>query len=333
MYSSSSEFTSSSDEELIEMVRRRRHPKVFNERRNPFNQFSDEEFFDRFRFTKDGVNEILGYIDDTIKFDSARNQCLTPMNQLLLTLRFYASGCMLISAGDFIGVTKATAGRIIKKETVNEIRDIQAGFYEIARFPKVIGNHDAELYRNRKGYFSYNVQTTCDYNLKITNIVARWPGSTHDQTIFNNSRLKTKLESGIYNDCFLLGDNGYRNSNYLLTPLLQPHTAAEEKYNSCHIITRNTVERQYGILQRRFPILSLGMRERASLGMRVNKETAKIIFVATAVLHNIAINRNEPLPIQEDILVEAADAFNEGNNEANNNTRQRLIQNYFQNLL
>lgn len=192
-------------------------------------------------------------------------------------------------------------------------------------FFNITGNHDAELYRNRKGYFSYNVQTTCDYNLKITNIVARWPGSTHDQTIFNNSRLKTKLESGIYNDCFLLGDNGYRNSNYLLTPLLQPHTAAEEKYNSCHIITRNTVERQYGILKRRFPILSLGMR--------VNKETAKIIVVATAVLHNIAINRNEPLPIQEDILVEAADAFNEGNNEANNNTRQRLIQNYFQNLL
>ncbi|KAK9758966.1 DDE superfamily endonuclease [Popillia japonica] len=246
------------------------------------------------------------------------------MNQLLLTLRFYASGCMLISAGDFIGVTKATAGRIIKKvsttiaqlgelfikmpETVNEIRDIQAGFYEIARFPKVIGNHDAELYRNRKGYFSYNVQTTCDYNLKITNIVARWPGSTHDQTIFN-SRLKTKLESGIYNDCFLFGDNGYRNSNYLLTPLLQPHTAAEEKHH------------YYNHIQQQ--------KKR----MRVNKETAKIIVVATAVLHNIAINRNEPLPIQEDILVEAADAFNEGNNEANNNTRQRLIQNYFQNLL
>lgn len=187
-----------------------------------------------------------------------------------------------------------------------------------------VGKDDAEVYRNRKGYFSYNVQTVCDHNLKIINLVARWPGSTHDQTIFNNSRLKNLFENRSYRDCFLLGDNGYRNSNNLLTPLLQTNNPAEELYNKSHIRTRNTVERQYGIWKRRFPVLSLGMR--------VNSDLAKIIVVATAVLHNIAVDMKDPTPIGEDIIEEAAESYiNE--DIAENNARRRLIDNYFQNLL
>ena len=32
-----------------------------------------------------------------------------------------------------------------------------------------------ELYRNRKEYFSVNVQAVCSHDLKFTNIVTRWP--------------------------------------------------------------------------------------------------------------------------------------------------------------
>ena len=42
------------------------------------------------------------------------------------------------------------------------------------------GGDNAELFRNRKGYFSINVQAICDLELKLTNVVVRWPGSTHD---------------------------------------------------------------------------------------------------------------------------------------------------------
>lgn len=46
-----------------------------------------------------------------------------------------------------------------------------------------LGGSNGEIFRNRKGYFSLNVQTMCDSNLKIMDIVARWPGSSHDSTI------------------------------------------------------------------------------------------------------------------------------------------------------
>ena len=37
---------------------------------------------------------------------------------------------------------------------------------------------------NRKQFYSINVQAVCDSDAFITNIVARWPGSTHDSRNF-----------------------------------------------------------------------------------------------------------------------------------------------------
>ena len=58
--------------------------------------------------------------------------------------------------------------------------------------------YSIQLYRNRKGFFSINVQAVCDSDLKFTNIIARWPGSVHDSRIFNNSRLCAQLENRDY---------------------------------------------------------------------------------------------------------------------------------------
>ena len=40
-----------------------------------------------------------------------------------------------------------------------------------------------------------------DSKKKLINIDARWPGATHDSRIFNNSQLKTVLETGKYKVC------------------------------------------------------------------------------------------------------------------------------------
>lgn len=79
---------------------------------------------------------------------------MTSITKLLLTLRFYATGNFLITAGDFIGVSKSTASLIVKNvsvaiarlrpkfikmpETEGEINTIQRQFYELAKFPRVI---------------------------------------------------------------------------------------------------------------------------------------------------------------------------------------------------
>ncbi|XP_011876292.1 PREDICTED: putative nuclease HARBI1 [Vollenhovia emeryi] len=285
------------------------------------------------------------------------SRSLTPINQLLLTLRFYATGNFLRACGDFSGVSISTASRVIAKvsmtiaslsatrinmpESNEEIRTMQRAFYEMYKFPRVIGcingthiriqspgGEHAEEFRNRKGYFSLNTQVVCDHKMRIIDIVARWPGSVHDATIFQHSRLHRKLEEGTFNSGILLGDGGYPVKKYLLTPLLHPTTAAENLYNNAHIRTRNIVERVFGVWKRRFPVLSLGMR--------VKMETVQDIIVATAVLHNIARNHNEKEPPA------CCDLPNEeiGDNNENqlgiqvgdNNVRQALIDEYFSRL-
>ena len=60
----------------------------------------------------------------------------------------------------------------------------------------------------QKRMFSINVQAICDHDLILTNVVARWPGSTHDSRIFENSNICARLERREIQD-ILIGDNGY----------------------------------------------------------------------------------------------------------------------------
>lgn len=89
--------------------------------------------------------------------------------------------------------------QIIKFPTTNEeVNRAQVDFFNISGFPQVIGVVDGthirlngaplgpgeHVYTNRKGYYSINTQIICATNYKIINILARWPGSTHDSRIF-----------------------------------------------------------------------------------------------------------------------------------------------------
>ena len=77
-------------------------------------------------------------------------------------------------------------------------------------------------------------------------MVIRYPGSMHDARIFDNSAMRVRFESGELNG-LLLGDSAYPCREYILTPLANPTNASQERYNACHIRTRNTVERAFGL--------------------------------------------------------------------------------------
>jgi len=244
------------------------------------------------------------------------------MNQLLVTLRFYATGTFQLVVGDTFSINKATVCRIVHRVSKaiaslrsqyvkfplpgQEQRDTMQLFYSKSKIPGIIGaidcthvaiqspgNDDAEIYRNRKGYFSVNVQLVCDCTGYITDVVARWPGSVHDSTIFDNCHLRAKFETGQIQG-YLVGDGGYACRQYLLTPVFQPVTAAETDYNNAHARARNCIERTNGMLKRRFPALKYGMRLKLENTLRV--------IVATVVLHNIAVLVGDTEPGEDESL-------------------------------
>lgn len=123
------------------------------------------------------------------------------------------------------------------------------------------------------------LQVICDAQCRITNIVTGWRGSAHDSRIFNSCAIKRRFEAGQF-EGRLIGDSGYASTAYMLTPVLNPQTEAEERYNRAHVSTRNVVERLFGQWKQRFRCLLRGMT--------VSLETAKTMIVAMAVLHNLA---------------------------------------------
>ncbi|KAK3872098.1 hypothetical protein Pcinc_022797 [Petrolisthes cinctipes] len=198
--------------------------------------------------------------------------------QLLVALRYMASGNFQITMGDCGEMSTASVSKYVKLTAMaiarqashhihfpepDEARSLGSQFYDIAGMPGVIGCIDgshvkiispggdnAEVYRCRKGFMSLNVQGICDAHMKFINIVCSWPGSTHDARIFENSRIYTKLEGGQYSG-HLLGDSGYGCSDFLMTPVLNPRTQKERNYNAAHVRTRNVIERAFGIWKRR----------------------------------------------------------------------------------
>ncbi|KOB65959.1 putative nuclease HARBI1 [Operophtera brumata] len=132
--------------------------RITRSRPNWFQIFDEIDFFKRYRMCKRTALWILDQIAEDLEYTSDRNQSVPPVNQLLLTLRFYATGSHHIAIGDMNGVDVSTVSRVIKRVTnaivklrnqhikmpgsSNEIQEKKSAFYAIASFPYVIGTID-----------------------------------------------------------------------------------------------------------------------------------------------------------------------------------------------
>ena len=291
--------------------------RPIKDRINPITAFDNDEFFRRFRVNKEGFAYIYSLVEHRLEeYETNRNSPIPPVIQLGLAIRFYSSGDFQITNGDLFGISQSTMSRkivavsqVIASLSADLIRfpnheqtiEINNFFLKYANFPGVSGivdgthipiqspgGSEAELYRNRKGHFSINCQVVCDHKHKFSNVVARWPGSVHDSRIWTNSRICKEFEEGQHQG-IILGDSAYPLSPQLMTPFDYPCKDRQRgRYNRSLCRSRVFIGQSIGIWKRRFPILSKKMRCKV--------ETTLTIIVATAVLHNLCIELNQPLP-------------------------------------
>ncbi|XP_050675403.1 putative nuclease HARBI1 [Leptidea sinapis] len=178
---------------------------------------------------------------------------------------------------------------------------VAAGFYNLASFPRIIGALDCTHIR-----------------------ISSPGGSVHDTTIWNDSPLAAEFEAGRFGSYCLLGDSGYPCLRYLLTPYLNPSTPSQEAYNRAHITTRNTVERCFGVLERSFPCLQIGMQ--------LMTEKVLIVIVACVVIHNMSLELDDYI-IENNQITEAEVEDNvqiQVPHGQNFSIRNTISENYFQ---
>ncbi|XP_072042982.1 putative nuclease HARBI1 [Amphiura filiformis] len=179
--------------------------------------------------------------------------------------------------------------------------------FDVAGFPQVVSAVDcthvlmkgakygdnAYAYVDRNRNKSINVQLMCNSAFRITNVVARWPGSSHDSRILRHSTIGQEFDAG-RRDGILIGDGGYGLKPWLLTPISQPRTPAEYAYNRAHPRTRVFIEQVNGQIKSKFMCLKIGIRSSP-------KEACRTI-VACTVLFNIAKELQEPFIIDDNLL-------------------------------
>lgn len=138
---------------------------------------------------------------------------------------------------------------------------------------------------NKLELFIFNHQIV-DSNLKFLSVNAKYPGSVHDSAIWTTSPGRVHLirEHNSRSNNWLIGDSGYPLEPWLLTPVSQPTSRQEEKFNAMQIRARNSVERAFGVLKSRFRCV----HKNRVLHYRPDK--AAIIFYSCAILHNMMVD-------------------------------------------
>ncbi|XP_044731994.1 putative nuclease HARBI1 [Chrysoperla carnea] len=264
-------------------MERRAERSVLREIQDPFD-LMDSEFKRLYRFTPDLVEELLM---DTLgpRLEHQRITGISPKNQILAALRFYATGCFQRPVGEQWGISmsQSSISRSIHRVT-DVINDaifrqwMQFPMTDVARqlarekfrraaqpFDGAIGVIDCshiailapreheEAYVNHHGYHSINVQMICDPDQCILNVNARFPGARHDAHIWSASAARRVMERAYNNGerrTYLLGDSGYPLEPWLLTPL--PHAPAgtpRRAYHDALMSSRNVIERTFGTLK------------------------------------------------------------------------------------
>jgi hypothetical protein len=73
--------------------------RVVRTRENPFEKYSPREFRKRYRLTKEAVEFVVELVEDDIKANSSRDSDISPLLQVLITLRYFAKGCYQLELG------------------------------------------------------------------------------------------------------------------------------------------------------------------------------------------------------------------------------------------
>ena len=323
-------------------------------------RMSNTDFVELYRLDKYGLAYFADRISDHAAVNRSTQGGLSAVTQLLVALRYYATGNSIISLKNTAGfeLSHGSVYNAIKNVStalgslVNEdvsypfdlvsMAEIKSGFAHYGGFPACIGAIDGSqikikappqnenIYVGRKTDGHYlNVQFVCDSKLKFLDTVIKWPGSVNDSTIWDMCGLKESLQEFLeahprsYKG-WLIGDSGYDQRRNLMTPFEEPQNKPEEAYNIAHKKCRCSIERAIGVLKSRFRCLC----KQTGGCIQFDIDVICQIIASCVVLHNYCRDRNIEYPIDENIQRDLQDERDSQVRRDTNNTENKVILGY-----
>lgn len=295
--------------EFLNIELPRRQIKIYRPRRIHEN---NRHYRSLFRFNEENVQRLSEYFLE--EYYEKRGGALDNETKMKIFLRCVGDPGFQVGIGEDIGIDQSTvsktiyfvARRIVEKvndwihfpQTVEELNLAQINWQRRFRFPHAIGALDCthipilkpsvygDEYVNRLGVASFNVQGTCNAFEYFTSVVCRWQGSVHDSRIWRNSEICRVMTENRSN-ALLLCDKGYGLSPWLMTPYRRPEPGFQRVFNRLLTRERAVIERVFGQLKSRFPILKNNIR--------LKTDRIPTIIVCCFILHNIAKELNDPI--------------------------------------
>jgi hypothetical protein len=169
----------------------------------------------------------------------------------------------------------------------------------------------AKPYRNRKGDLTQNVLAVCSFDLRFLYVLPGWEGSAADGSVLLDAISAKGL--AIPEGKYYLGDAGYPLKPYCLTPYRgvryrlrewaqgnQRPRNPKELYNLRHAQQRNAIERIFGVLKKRFPILNTALEypmesQVRSNGKRLNYLCTLHVIIDQAMLRFMRSSQSDSL--------------------------------------
>jgi len=160
-----------------------------------------------------------------------------PVETKALTfLSYLRSGSFQWSLGTLSGISQSSASRtinsccdhlislardsinfpsILEKRIENKLKFFELSGYKLQGIIGVVdGTHiaikapreDEFAYVNRKQQHSINCQVVANHDCLFLDVVAKWPGSSHDSYIWKRSSVRTRLQNADFGDGYFLCD-------------------------------------------------------------------------------------------------------------------------------
>ncbi|XP_059634222.1 uncharacterized protein LOC132276683 isoform X1 [Cornus florida] len=154
-----------------------------------------------------------------------------------------------------------------------------------------VSNEDAPRYRGRKNYPTVNVLAACSFDMKFTYVLPGWEGTASDSRVMASALKRQGDKLILPEGKFYLADAGYPLKAGLITPYrgvryhLKEYASRRpenprELFNLRHASLRNVIERIFGVLKKRFPIIG------SSTEPTYDVKTQVDIILACCIIHN-----------------------------------------------